>query len=96
MLIKQLPTTRFIFLGSNRLVSLVVSFLIYVKNVLKSTDLIFSSPQSGAEWSRLDRRGAEKSGSEKRGAEISRAERIGVKRRGSKRIREETSGDDRI
>ena len=39
--------TSSIFLGSNRLVSRVVSFWIYVQSELKPTDLIFSSPQTG-------------------------------------------------
>ena len=51
---------RFICLGSNRLVLLVVSFLIYVQSVLKPIDLIFYSPQSGEE-----RRGVEWSGAKR-------------------------------
>ena len=82
---------RFICLGSNRLVLLVVRFLIYVQSVLKPTDLIFSSPQSGEERSRVER-----SGAERRGAEKSGAERSGVGRRGDNRSREETRGDERI
>ena len=53
--------TSSIFLGSNRLVSRVVSFLIYVQSELKPTYLIFSSTQSQEERSRVERRGAERS-----------------------------------
>ena len=67
--------TSSIFLGSNRLVSRVVSFLIYVKSELKPIDQIFSSPQSGGDRSRADRRGEERSGVEQIGAEKSGAER---------------------
>ena len=61
-------TTRFICLGSNRLVSLVFSFLTYIQSVLKPTDLIFSSPHSGEGWSRAEQSRAERSGAEQRGA----------------------------
>ena len=68
--------TSSICLWSNRLVSRVVRFLIYVQSELKPTDLIFSSPQSGEERSRAERRGEERSGAEQIGAEKSGAERI--------------------
>ena len=84
--------TSSIFLGSNRLVSCFVSFLVYVQSELKPIDLIFSSLQSGEE-----RRGEERRGEERRGEERSREgveeqrglERSGVERRGAKRRQEE-------
>ena len=48
--------TSSICLGSNRLVSRVVGFLVYVQSELKPTDLIFSSPQIGEERRRAERR----------------------------------------
>ena len=90
MLIKKLPSKRFICLGSNRLVSIVVSFFIYVQSLLNPTDLIFSSPQSGEDWSR-----AEQSGAERREAERSGEEWSGAKRIGEKRSREEWSLEER-
>ena len=75
--------TSSICLGSNRLVSRVVSLLIYVQSELKPKYLIFSSPQSGEEQSR-----AEKIGAEKSGAERIREERRGAERRGAERSRE--------
>ena len=82
-LLTDVLCTSSICLGINRLVLRVVSFLIYVQSELKPTDLIFSSPQSGEDWSRAEQRGekrreAERSGVEQRGAEKSGAERSGV------------------
>ena len=92
--------------GSNRLVSLVVRFLIYVQSVVKPTDLIFAYPQSGQE-----RRGVERSKEERikaerievelRGEEPRGDERIqeglrGAERCGEERIRSEPRGEERI
>ena len=75
-LLTDVLCTSSICLGINRLVLLVDSLLIYVQSVLKPTDLIFSSPQSGEERSGEERSGAERSGAEQIGAEKSGAERI--------------------
>ena len=53
--------TSSIFLGSNGLVSRVVSFLIYVQSELKPTYLIFYSPKIGDKRSRAERSGVERS-----------------------------------
>ena len=83
-----------------REVSLVVSFFLYVQSVLKSTYLIFSSPQSGEERIGRERSGEEWSGEKRSGEEKSGVERIGSKRsiektRGDKRIREGLRGAER-
>ena len=67
--------TRYICLRSNRLVSRVVSFLIYVQSELKPTDLIFSSPKIVEERSREERIGEEwiranKSGEKRSGKDL--------------------------
>ena len=95
--------TSSIFLGSNRLVSRVVSFLIYVKSELKPIDLIFYPPQSGEELRIAERRGedrreAEWSGANRSGAERTREEWRGAEQSGegvNERRGAERSGVDR-
>ena len=62
--------TSSICLGSNRLVSRVVRFLIYVKIELKPIDLISPPPPQSGEERRVEEwRGAEQIGAGKSGAE---------------------------
>ena len=89
---------RFILLGSNRLISLVLRFLIYVQSSLKPTDLIFSSSQSREEpsiveqsreeRSRDDWGGAKRSGENWSREEWSLEERSQEEQKGDKKIDE--------
>ena len=74
---------------SNRQVSHVVSFLIYVQSELKSIDLIFSVPQaerSGSKQRGKDKIGEEQSGEEWRGESGTGEKQSGEDLRGSERI----------
>ena len=84
-LLTDVLCTSSICLGSNKLVSRIVSFLIYVQSELKPTNLIFFPPQSGEERIRAERRGEERSGVEKIGAEKSGEKRSGEDPRGMER-----------
>ena len=79
-LLTDVLCTSSIYLGINRLVSRVVSFLVYVQSELKPTDLIFSSPKSREDLSRAERREEERRGSNRSGEE--QRGRRGTERRG--------------
>ena len=74
-LLTDVLCTSSICLRSNKLVSRIVSFLIYIQSLLKPTDLIFTYPQSGEEWSRAENIGEEQRGEERSGEERRNAER---------------------